>query len=123
MTVHTRGSANGYLIYRWLVRTVRADKSRLIDRLSAAIEHQPDGCITYKHTGGMTRKSYRRISAGIDGRLYKFYAHHVFWTLAHKRPIGVGMEIDHSCCRPDCCNPKHLFEVTPDENTYRRNHG
>lgn len=120
MTTRRRGAYNGQIIYEWLKRMVRTDKERLIARLSAAIRHDPTGCIFYKHSGGGTLKGYRRISVSTT---LKVYAHHVFWTLANHRPIPDGMEIDHICCRPNCINPKHLQVLTPAENTDRRNYG
>lgn len=119
---NARGTINGHLIYRWLVHIVKADKERFIARLSASIVLDGD-CRLFMTEGGKTRKGYRRMSAGIDGRLVKFYTHHVFWTLANKRPIAIGMEIDHICCNSACINPAHLREVTPLENTRYRNHG
>jgi hypothetical protein len=117
-----RGAYNGQIIYEWLKQMVCKDKERFIARLSGAIRHADDGteCIFYKHTGGSTRKGYRRMSVSVG---YKVYAHHVFWTLANCRPIPDGMEIDHKCCRPACINPKHLQPLTPEANTDRRNHG
>lgn len=40
-------------------------------------------------------------------------------------PITAGMEIDHTCKVPNCCNPAHLEMVTGEENRRRaekRNH-
>lgn len=121
MTAKRRGAYNGQIIYEWLKRMVRKDKERFIARLSAAVERVPDSeCIIYKHTGGSTPKGYRRISVADN---FKVYAHHVFWTLANCRPIPDGMEIDHWCNNPPCINPKHLRDMTPLENTDRRNYG
>jgi hypothetical protein len=38
---------------------------------------------------------------------------------ALKGPIPEGMQIDHLCRVPACCNPEHLEAVTPKENTRR----
>jgi hypothetical protein len=35
-------------------------------------------------------------------------------------PIPEGMEIDHLCRQPSCCNPDHLESVTRAENMARR---
>lgn len=90
-----RGTINGHLIYRWLVRIVSADKERFITRLSARIVSEGD-CLLFTTEGGKTRKGYRRLSAGIDGRLVKFYAHHVFWTLANKQTTDCYRHGDRS---------------------------
>ena len=119
MTRKQRGTYNGQIIHEWLKRMVRNDKERFIARLSDAVERVPGSeCIIYRHTGGSTRKGYRRISVTST---YKVYAHHVFWTLANCRPIPDGMEIDHECCHPSCVNPAHLRPLTPEANTDRRN--
>lgn len=34
-------------------------------------------------------------------------------------PITAGLQLDHLCRRPICCNPAHLEPVTPRENTRR----
>jgi len=121
MTTRRRGAYNGQIIYAWLVQMVRKDKERFIARLSAAVYRDTaTGCILYRHTGGGTLKGYRRVSVSAG---FKVYAHHVFWTLANRKPIPDGMEIDHECNNPACINPKHLRDMTPLENTYRRNYG
>ena len=44
-------------------------------------------------------------------------AHRIAYELHHKRPIQEGMYILHSCDNPKCCNPYHLSEGTPKDNT------
>lgn len=36
-------------------------------------------------------------------------------------PIADGLQIDHLCRNPPCCNPAHLEAVTPQVNTLRGN--
>lgn len=36
-----------------------------------------------------------------------------------KGPIPEGLQLDHLCRQPACCNPKHLEPVTNRENTLR----
>lgn len=45
-------------------------------------------------------------------------AHQIGWVLANG-PIPLGLELDHLCRRPSCCNPKHLEAVTREENIRR----
>jgi hypothetical protein len=35
-------------------------------------------------------------------------------------PVPGGMELDHTCANPSCCNPIHLEPVTHKENIVRR---
>jgi hypothetical protein len=44
------------------------------------------------------------------------------YRVAHELAIGPipeGMEVDHLCFNPGCCNPAHLEAVTPAENKRR----
>lgn len=50
------------------------------------------------------------------------------WVLAHRvtyewfvGPIAKGLDIDHLCRVPECCNPAHLEAVTHQENILRGN--
>jgi hypothetical protein len=38
-------------------------------------------------------------------------------------PVPEGLELDHLCRNPSCCNPKHLEPVTHQENMIRGNAG
>jgi hypothetical protein len=104
------------------VKMTRTDKEWLVARLASKLPNPvvTSECIEYAATGGGTPRGYRRLSAHIDGREVKFYAHHVFWTLFNKRPIRDGHEIDHLCNNPSCVNPKHLEEVPYLENMKRQ---
>jgi hypothetical protein len=56
------------------------------------------------------------------GRLYAAGAQHYAHRLAYELlvgPIPEGLEIDHLCQNPGCCNPKHLEPVTHAENQRR----
>lgn len=61
------------------------------------------------------------------GGSYEFYgsivykgkhlgAHRAVW-IATKGPIPDGMLVLHTCDRPPCCNPDHLFIGTHQDNT------
>src|SRR6266567_7092181 len=43
-------------------------------------------------------------------------AHRYGLTLALGRPIKPGYESCHTCNNPPCCNPKHLYEGTHQDN-------
>lgn len=51
-----------------------------------------------------------------DGRMY--HSHRVAYELA-KGPIPPGLQLDHLCRNPRCCNPEHLEPVTCRENVLR----
>lgn len=48
-------------------------------------------------------------------------AYRVIWQLL-RGPIPDGMELDHTCVTPPCCNPDHLEVVTHAENVLRIRH-
>lgn len=43
-------------------------------------------------------------------------AHRIAYELT-VGPIPEGMQVDHTCHRPACCNPRHLRLVTPKQNS------
>jgi hypothetical protein len=45
-------------------------------------------------------------------------AHRIAYE-AFRGPIAAGLEIDHLCRNPRCCNPVHLEPVTHRENVRR----
>lgn len=59
---------------------------------------------------GSTRDGYGTIK--VDGRVQS--VHRLVYG-----PIPDGLEIDHLCRRPSCCNPRHLEAVTSQVNTLR----
>lgn len=48
-----------------------------------------------------------------------WFVHRLMWVLL-VGPIPDGLELDHLCFNPCCCNPDHLEPVTHAENLRRR---
>lgn len=48
----------------------------------------------------------------------KVYAHRLSYE-HHVGPIPAGLQLDHLCRTPACCNPAHLEPVTSQENQRR----
>jgi len=51
----------------------------------------------------------------------RWRAHRLSYLLIGKKPLIPGMVLDHLCRHRNCINPKHLEQVTPDENLFRSN--
>ena len=85
-----------------------------LERLMEKLVFQPEThCIEftgslYKHGG------YGQFHGGADlpGVIYAHRAAYILWN----GPIPDGMQIDHRCDNPKCCNPQHLWPVTPKQN-------
>ena len=85
---------------------------RFIDKV---LVDEDTGCWLW--IASQTRFGYGRIGRG--GRTEG-------WTTAHRfawekviGPTTPGLEFDHLCRRPPCCNPVHIEEVTKGENARR----
>lgn len=78
----------------------------------ARVQKEPGGCWIW--TG-------RRSAAGY-GYLWRvrryLLAHRVSYEL-HVGPVPPGVDVDHLCSNPSCCNPHHLEPVTHAENQRR----
>jgi len=65
-------------------------------------------------TGGTNTHGYGQVQ--VKGR--RWVTHRLMWeTLVG--PIEDGLELDHLCRVPACCNPDHLEPVTHRENMMR----
>ena len=51
----------------------------------------------------------------------KWRAHRLSYVLIGKKSLTPGMVLDHLCRHRNCINPKHLEQVTLDENLIRSN--
>lgn len=69
----------------------------------------PDGCWFF--TGWLDKDGYGILKAGG----FHQRAHRVAWALTHG-PIPDSLQINHSCDRPPCANPAHLYAGTQLEN-------
>lgn len=67
--------------------------------------------------GSLTHSGYGQVGRG-GKRGGNVYTHRAMWECL-VGPIPPGMQVDHLCKQPACCNPDHLEPVTPKENTRR----
>ena len=78
---------------------------------------------------------YGRLNIWVPGlgRSVKVMSHLALWLCIHASPANAdefwlayielaasGLELDHLCEMPHCCNPDHLEPVTPSENCKQR---
>jgi hypothetical protein len=70
------------------------------------------GCWIWKL--GLDRAGYGKTKRGG----ISVHAHIALWRDRHG-PVPDGLELDHLCRTPACCNPDHLEAVTPTENKRR----
>lgn len=91
------------------------DQRKPIDvgkRLRSKLKTAPNGCWLWQ--GAKNAEGYGRIYH--LGRLD--YTHRVSYELANG-PIPEGLDVDHLCRTPACCNPEHLEPVTRAVNLQR----
>lgn len=65
---------------------------------------------------------WQRSKAGNYGHKWvggKTVYSHVWYYEQEYGKVPEGLEIDHKCKNPSCCNPDHLEAVTSAENSYR----
>lgn len=83
-----------------------------------------------KSRGRVTERGCWEWQGGLDGHGYGYVGpnqtgsrsvHRVVYILTHG-PIEEGLELDHVCLNPKCCNPHpdHLEPVTKSVNQLRR---
>lgn len=71
-----------------------------------------NGCILW--TRALDTRGYGQLY--VRPRMVK--THQIAWNLKHG-PIPHGLELDHLCCIPSCCNTDHLEPVSHAENVRR----
>lgn len=89
----------------------------IFDRIMARVEKTEGGC--WKWKGASNPLGYGKI--GVRMPSPKTYATHVFVYRHIVGSVPDGMELDHTCRNPGCCNPDHLEPVTHKENVLRGN--
>lgn len=82
-------------------------------KLQSRLVASPSGC--HEYTGGLNRKGYGVLYIG-DGQRSAHRCAYTLWV----GPIPEGMLVCHRCDNPRCCNPKHLFIGTVQDNNRDR---
>jgi hypothetical protein len=85
----------------------------IVERLTSQLRPAMNGCLEY--IGSRSTKGYGRIR--IEGRYLA--AHRVAYE-AMVGPIPDGLWVLHRCDNPPCCNPKHLWIGTAEDNNRDR---
>ena len=89
----------------------------LATRLWAKIDRRGGLMACWPWPGAHSREGYGRVSLGRPSTT-TCAPHRVAYELL-VGPIPTGLQLDHLCRRPACCNPSHLRPVTSRENTRR----
>ena len=84
-------------------------RQRNLDAFWDRLRPTPTGCLEF---GSGKRYGQMTINGAIIG------AHRYAYEQV-RGPIPAGLELDHLCRNPSCCNPDHLEPVTPRENKLR----
>lgn len=85
-----------------------------VDKNGPVNEHAPHLGPCWIWQASTDTKGYGRFRA----MRVHYGAHKFSWELVNG-PVPKGLELDHLCRTPACCNPAHLEPVTHEENTRR----
>lgn len=89
-----------------------------ITRTLRRVQTDANGCWIF--TGAKSEFGYGRVGVGslLDGTRRHQLTHRVVYE-ALVGPVPEGLQLDHLCRVPACCNPEHLEPVTPQVNQLR----
>lgn len=93
--------------------------NQTVFRLFSKLSFDDDGC--WRWMGSKVRGGYGqlRVGAEVSGRAGLMVKPHRFLYEAINGAVADGLQLDHLCRNPACCNPAHLEPVTPSENVRR----
>lgn len=91
---------------------VQGELLKLAEKILARVRVDEKGCWVW--TGASHSKGYGQVWFN-----KKQFSTHRAMMMATDQVIPPGMQVDHLCRNPPCCNPAHLEIVTPAENVRR----
>lgn len=89
-----------------------------VNKAGPLSDHRTDLGPCWLWTGYLTPRGYGTYTLGSGEDARWASTHRVAYELT-VGPIPEGLELDHLCRTPACCNPLHLEPVTGDENMRR----
>jgi len=89
--------------------------ARIVANFAARVDvgGGPDVCWLW--LGARLSSGYGQVPCG--SRNNSARAHRIALEIKLGRPILPGHQANHTCDNPPCCNPLHLYEGTPRQNT------
>jgi hypothetical protein len=113
----------------------RSPYTNLYGRLVANTAEPTNAQACWLWSGRLSNGAYGRVNVYVWGLgdSVSLMAHIALWVWLHALPENIddfylayleftnsGLELDHTCVMPPCCNPDHLDPVTPSENNLRK---